>query len=131
MPVGDVAHLGLQEVEALGDLGRDLAHGQHVDPRRRQQDPQRQPAGQTQDRAQGVEVLALQREPGVSALRRIDEQVDAGRLEGFIRRVPGRVEAGQRGDGLARDVELGARGDQHLDRSRGLQDLGHDGRRRP
>jgi hypothetical protein len=31
MPVGDVADVGLEEVEVLGNLGSDLAHRQHVD----------------------------------------------------------------------------------------------------
>src|SRR5215471_12405702 len=62
MPAGNVASLGLEEVEVLGDLGSDLAHRQDVDPRRRQQNPERQPIGQAKDLRQGVEVTGLENE---------------------------------------------------------------------
>jgi hypothetical protein len=64
MPFGDVADVGFEEVEALGDLGSDLAHGQHVDPRRRQQDPDRHPTGQAKNLRQWVEVSGLENESG-------------------------------------------------------------------
>jgi hypothetical protein len=127
MPVRDVAHLGLEEVEVLGDLGSDLLHGQHVDPSRRQQDAERQPTCQAKDFRQGVHVPGLEHESGPDPLGGIDEQLDAAHLEGPARRLPGCLEAGQGEDGFPRHVQLRARRDHHLDLWRGLQDLRDDG----
>ena len=49
VPPGKVAHLRLEEVEILGDLGGDFVHGQHVDPRSRQENGERHSAGQAKD----------------------------------------------------------------------------------
>ena len=73
MPVRDVADLGLEEVEVLGDLGSDLAHRQDVDPRRRQQNPERQPTCQAKDLRHRVEVTRLENESGPDPPGGIDE----------------------------------------------------------
>jgi hypothetical protein len=64
------ADVGFEEVEVLGDLGSDLAHGQ---PRRRQQDAERQATSQAKDLCQRVKVNGLQNEPGPDPAGGLDE----------------------------------------------------------
>jgi len=139
LAVGDVSHLGFEEVQAGFDLVRDLLGREHIDPGRRQHDSERQPGHAPQMRATCGRSGAPMEKPATPAraeLKKADRRAvtpaglpGAAARPGLARRGDGwHVDPAQDIDRLGVERQALARGDQQLDPGRGFEDLGDQSR---
>ncbi len=126
LPFGHVAQIGLQKVEALADLGRDLGGGQHLQPARRQQDAQGHATHQATDAGHVPEVGGRQLKARPDPARALQEELDRAVVKRVLGRLPvGEVHPGQVEEVLALHVQPGPRGGQDLDIRGGFQHVAH------
>ena len=130
VPFRAVTHGAGQEIQVLGDLGRDLFQRQRTNPGRGQLNGQRKPGHQVADTGQ-VEILPLlDLEAEVDPACSLQEQL-RGVKGSQVANMPfrGALQSLQGVDPFPPQVEPLARGNQNLDPGRRLQDSGEQ--RRP
>ena len=117
-------HLAFEKVETAGDFFDDLLRGEGFQPRRRQQDTERQTIDQATNARHPNERAGIQLEVTADTVGALQEELDRTVFDGIGGGFPfGEGHAAEDEDSFGVEVELFAGGDEDFHVGSGLEDL--------